>query len=437
MGRERISVLVSDDTLIVREGVKALLEREPDLEVVGMASDLEELIAAAEQLAPQVLVTDIRMPPTFQHEGIDAANEVRKRHPGTGVVILSQYEEPEYAISLLGRGSAGWAYLLKDHLAEGDHLVQAVRRVATGGSMLDPGIVEAIESPVLADAAELTQVEHELLHLIAQGRPIRAIAASRRTTPAAVDHDVERLFLKLARGASDGTRESLHCLRLLHQAIVEREEQGETLSRFLPGGIAEKLRREGSRVGTSERLEVTVLMSDVRDYSEIAERTDPAELAAQLQEHREEMSRAILDSDGTVMQFVGDGVLAVFGAPEPQDDHAGRAVDAAVAMHRRQAAVDEGWKARGLPPFHLGIGLSTGPVAAALLGSEDRLEYSIVGDTVNLAQRLQQRAGPGETVLSEPTADDLRARVTLSRLEPEPVKGRSAPVVAYRVEVVS
>src|SRR5436309_3479923 len=139
---ERISVFLADDNLIVREGVRALLAMEPDVEVVGVAADYDELVSGAEQAAPQVVVTDIRMPPAFQNEGIEAAKQVRKRHPGTGVVILSQYDDPEYAISLLGDGAAGYAYLLKDRVAEGDQLVKAIRAVASGGSMLDPSIVD-------------------------------------------------------------------------------------------------------------------------------------------------------------------------------------------------------------------------------------------------------------------------------------------------------
>jgi len=100
---QRITVFLADDNLIVREGVRALLALEPDIEVVGTAADYDGLLHGAEAAAPQVIVTDIRMPPSFTREGIDAAKEVRKRHPGTGVVVLSQYDDPEYAISLLRR----------------------------------------------------------------------------------------------------------------------------------------------------------------------------------------------------------------------------------------------------------------------------------------------------------------------------------------------
>src|SRR5207247_9902954 len=112
--------------------------------VVGMADDYDELIACAEKLAPQVIVTDIRMPPTFQREGIDAARLVRKRHPGTGIVILSQFDDPEYAVGLLSEGASGCAALLQDGVAAKDQLARAVRAVTAGGSVLDPKIVEAL-----------------------------------------------------------------------------------------------------------------------------------------------------------------------------------------------------------------------------------------------------------------------------------------------------
>ena len=432
VGDREITVFLADDNLIVREGVRALIGLEPDLTVVGAAADYDGLVAGAEAAAPQVVVTDIRMPPTFQQEGIDAAKEVRKRHPGTGVVVLSQYDDPEYAIALLREGSAGYAYLLKDRLADGDQLARAIRDVATGGSLLDPSIVEALVNPV-ASTSDLTAAEEELLQFVAEGRPMKAIAVSQGTTAEAVADEVEQLFLKLAQAASTGAGSSLRRLRMLHQAIVQREEQGETLSRLLPGGVAEKLRREGRRIGETEMLDVTVLMSDIRGYSTIAEHADPSVLAGQLNEHRAEMNRAVLAAGGTVMQFVGDAVMAVFGAPLAQEHHARHATEAARAMHEAQDAVNERWRAQGLPEFGLGIGLSSGRVAAALLGSEERLEYSLVGDAVNLAQRLQQWAEAGQTVVSQPTADALAGHVELQPLEPAQVKGRDATVHAYRL----
>jgi class 3 adenylate cyclase/FixJ family two-component response regulator len=430
-----ISVVLADDNLIVRAGVRALLAREADVEVVGEAADYPELIEAATTLEPQVVVSDIRMPPTFQREGIDAAKEIRKRNVGTGIVILSQYDDPEYAVSLLSEGAAGYAYLLKDRLAEGDQLIDAIRAVATGGTLLDPAIVDALVRPVKTGDDDLTEADQQLLTWIAEGKPIKAIAVARQMPPEAVSDAVEHLFLVLAKGASTGTGSALRRLRMLHQAIVDREEQGETLSRLLPGGLAEKLREGGHEIGESEELEVTVLMSDIRSYSSIAERITPTQLAAQLNEHRAAMNRAIIGAGGTVMQFVGDAVMAVFGAPFPQPDHADRALAAALAMHRSQHDLNRAWEGSSREEFLLGIGLSTGKAAAALLGSEERLEYTLVGDTVNLAQRLQEMARPGgQTILSEATWEGLTDRPTATLQAAELVKGRATPVVTYRIE---
>ena len=431
-GAHTIGVFLADDNLIVREGVRALIERYRDLHVVGVAGDFGGAVSGVTETHPEVLVTDIRMPPAFRQEGIDAAKEVRQRHPGTGVVVLSQYDDPEYAVSLLADGSAGYGYLLKDHVAEGNQLADAIRAVATGGTALDPSIVAALVRPVLAPAG-LGRAEEELLGQIAAGKPVKAIAVARKVPPEAVDAEVSALFVKLAEGVSAGNQEALRRLRLLHQAILDREEQGETLSRLLPSGLAEKIRSERAAPGATERLVVTVLMSDIRSYSAIAEHADPAELAGQLGTHRAAMNHAILGVGGTVMQFVGDAVMAVFGAPFPQPDHADRALAAASAMHARQREINERWVTEGKPEFGLGLGVSTGEVAAALLGSAERLEYTLVGDTVNLSQRLQQLAGPGETVAAEATIRALRVPVRATGLGARRVKGREAPVTAYKI----
>jgi adenylate cyclase len=430
--RQSITVFLADDNVIVREGVRALLGMADNIEVVGVAADYDELINGAQAAAPQVVVTDIRMPPTFTDEGIRGAKEVRKRLPGTGVVILSQYDEPEYAIALLNEDAAGYAYLLKDRVGDGDQLVRAIHTVSTGGSMLDPRIVETMMRPVTLGGG-LTPREQNLLRLVAEGKPVKAIAVSTKMTQAAADNDIGELFMKLAQQATTGTAAALESLKMLYTAIVKREEQGDTLSRLLPGGIAEKVLREGRATGRTEELDVTVVMSDIRGYTTIAEDADPVVLAGQLNAHRAAMNRAILDASGTVMQFVGDAVMAVFGAPIPQDDHADRALRGAAAMHAAQHRLNATWLDEGLPEFRLGIGVSTGRVAAALLGSDERLEYTVVGDSVNLAQRIQQLADGGEIALSEATYNALGTRPDAEQLEPQQVKGRHAAVVAYLV----
>jgi class 3 adenylate cyclase len=303
--------------------------------------------------------------------------------------------------------------------------------VAGGGSVLDSKIVAALVRPL--GEADLSPVEEELLAMVAEGRPIKAIAIKRRTTGADVARSIEQLFFKLAKQATGGGDAGLRNLRRLHQAIVDREEQGEMLSRLLPGGIADRLRPGGRGVGDTERLIVTVLISDVRGYTAIAEESDPGRLAGQLAQHRTVASDAVLETRGTLMQFVGDSVMAVFGAPEPQTDHADCALRAAQAMHGAQLDLNRRWEAAGLPAFELGVGLSTGLVAAAFIGSEERAEYSLVGDAVNLAQRLQQFASCGETVLSEATYAALSRRPQAEQIGPAPVKGRRELVTAFRL----
>ena len=411
----QIAVFLADDNLIVREGVRALIERHADLTVVGVAADYDELVDGATAANPQVLVTDIRMPPSFQREGIDAAKEVRKRHPGTGVVILSQYEDPEYAVSLLAEGSAGYGYLLKDHVAEGNQLVDAIRAVATGGTALDPTIVEALVAPVVPPGG-LTRAEEELLE---HGRRGQADQGHRR---GAADRPGSH-----RRGSRGGLRQAgrgsvarATPARCSASACCTRPSwTARSRARRCPGccpaGWPTSSARSAGEIGETERVIVTVLMSDIRSYSTIAEHADPSQLAGQLNTHRAAMNHAILGEGGTVMQFVGDAVMAVFGAPFPQADHADRAVAAASVMHSLQAGINDRWRSDGLPPFGLGLGLSSGEAAAALLGSAERLEYTLVGDTVNLSQRLQQFAAAGETVLSEATLQALSRPVQTDR----------------------
>lgn len=302
--------------------------------------------------------------------------------------------------------------------------------------MLDPAIVSALMNPVRRTGG-LDAGDDALLEMVAEGKPIKAIALATQSTPAAVETRVENLFLRLAEGVSAGTAGALDRLKRLHVAIVSRDEQGESLSRMLPTGVAARIRARGAHAGDSEQLNVTVLMSDIRGYTTISEHTDPSHLAQQLNRHRAEMNRAILDAGGTVMQYVGDAVLAVFGAPEPSTDHADRALVAARAMHAAQAEVNRSWLAEGLEPFPLGIGLSTGDVAAALLGSEERLEYTVVGDAVNLCQRLQQFAVDGEIVVSDLTWDQFTEKPEAEDLGPHLVKGRTTPVQPRKIASIN
>jgi class 3 adenylate cyclase len=216
------------------------------------------------------------------------------------------------------------------------------------------------------------------------------------------------------------------------QRLDHAEETHRRMTRLLPGGLAERISRDPDAFTTTELLTVTILMSDIRGYTAIAETAEPAQLAAQLNEHRQAMNAAVLAHGGTVMQYVGDAVLAVFGAPEPLAGHEGCALAAATRMHASQTALNATWSQHGLQPFGLGIGLSTGQVAAALLGSRERVEYTVVGDTVNLAARLCDAARPaGSTVASAVTVGGCAEADGYALLPALQVKGRTASVTAY------
>ena len=196
-----IRVVFADDNYLLREGVKQLIDSQPELELAATATDFTTLMAAVEAERPAVVVTDIRMPPTGTDEGIRAAAQIRTSHPEIGVVVLSQYAEPEYALSLLEKGAAGRAYLLKERVSDIDQLVNAIREVARGGSVIDPKVVEALvaartrktDSPL----RDLTPREQEVLAAMAEGKNNAAIAAQLFLTERAVEKHINSIFSKL------------------------------------------------------------------------------------------------------------------------------------------------------------------------------------------------------------------------------------------------
>ncbi|TDD71952.1 response regulator transcription factor [Jiangella aurantiaca] len=196
----RVRVVVADDALLVREGVQRVLGLFPDIEVVGVAGDLDGLLAAVDEHRPDVVVTDIRMPPTSSDEGIRAATRLRQTAPETGVVVLSQYAAPAYALELLSGGSQRRAYLLKERVSEPDQLAAAVREVARGGSVVDPRVVEVLVAgtrPAGDPLAGLTKRELEVLEQIAQGKSNAGVAAALVLTERAVEKHINALFAKL------------------------------------------------------------------------------------------------------------------------------------------------------------------------------------------------------------------------------------------------
>ena len=196
-----IRLVLAEDHYLVREGIRRLLEAQPDLEVAATSGDLDGLLEAVEVENPDVVVTDIRMPPTGVDEGIQAALRLRERRPEVGVVVLSTYAQPSYALALLEGGTAGRAYLLKERVDDIEQLAAAIRAVAEGGSVIDPKVVEALVAQKARDEqsplAQLTPREHDVLREMAEGKNNAAIAAALVLTERSVEKVIHSIFLKL------------------------------------------------------------------------------------------------------------------------------------------------------------------------------------------------------------------------------------------------
>ena len=193
-------VVVAEDNYLVREGVVRLLGAQPEVEVVGSFEDYDSLLAGVDEQTPDVVITDIRMPPTGTDEGVRAAKVLRERHPEVGVVVLSQFVEPAYALALLEDGSDRRAYLLKERVSDVNVLVGAIEAVASGGSVIDPRVVEALvasrarrQSPL----EFLTPRESEVLAEMALGRNNAGIATALGLSERAVEKHINALFAKL------------------------------------------------------------------------------------------------------------------------------------------------------------------------------------------------------------------------------------------------
>ena len=195
------TLLIAEDDYLVREGARAVLDAHPRTEVLGTAGDPAGLLGLLDRSVPDVVLLDIRMPPTFTTEGIDLARTVRLKHPDIGIVVLSQHADPEYALELLKDGSDGVAYLLKERLGDADRLVQAIEEVRDGGSILDPRIVEALleaqRRRTASKLAGLTPRELEVLRLMASGRGNAAIARELSITDRSVEKHSNAIFRKL------------------------------------------------------------------------------------------------------------------------------------------------------------------------------------------------------------------------------------------------
>jgi DNA-binding NarL/FixJ family response regulator len=217
-------VVIADDSLLVREGIVSLLRR-AGFDVVGEAASGDELVSAVDALEPDVAIVDIRMPPTHTEEGLEAAHAVRTRHPGIGIVILSQHVEAGIAMRLLAETPAGLGYLLKDRVTDIEEFAGTLRRVAAGGSALDPTIVSGLlasrrdEGPLGALSAR----EREVLGLVAEGLSNKAIGERLVITEAAVQKHVRSIFAKLDLPAGDETHRRIRAV-LIYLSRPSRPE---------------------------------------------------------------------------------------------------------------------------------------------------------------------------------------------------------------------
>jgi len=198
-----LRVAVADDSVLLREGLVRVLE-DAGIDVVGSYGDADALLAAVPQLAPDVVVLDVRMPPTFRDEGVRAAIELRRRHPTIAILLLSQYVEVAYAQELLAAGTGGIGYLLKDRVVSLDDVRDALDRVAAGGTVLDPEVITQLMARRVDPLQSLTAREREVLELMAQGRTNTAIAGALFVGTGAVEKHISAIFGKLGLDAADG-----------------------------------------------------------------------------------------------------------------------------------------------------------------------------------------------------------------------------------------
>ena len=226
-----IRVLIAEDNALLRDGLRRLVEALDDLELAGDCGNYDDLLALVASTAPDVVVTDIRMPPTGSDEGIRAAAAIRRSHPDVGVVVLSQYVSPEYALALLAEGSERRAYLLKDRVADVDDLVAAIRVVAAGGAVIDPKVVEQLVATSTrgprSPLEQLTAREREILGSMAQGKSNAAIAASLVLSERAVEKHISSIFSKLHLSEErDVNRRVTAVLMYLSEGDVDRTSNG-------------------------------------------------------------------------------------------------------------------------------------------------------------------------------------------------------------------
>jgi adenylate cyclase len=216
----------------------------------------------------------------------------------------------------------------------------------------------------------------------------------------------------------------------LARGVVERQ----ALGRFLSANIVEKILANPGEIHLGgENQIVTILFSDIRGFTRMSEKMEPHAVVELLNEYFTEMTDLIFETGGTLDKYLGDGIMAVYGAPFPKPDDALRATKTGMEMQRALVALNRDWESRGQQPLRMGVGVNTGPVTAGNIGSAKRMDYTVIGDAVNLASRLCSNAAPGQILVSESTYSQLNGKIPAQRLEAIRVKGKETPVELYEV----
>jgi adenylate cyclase len=219
-----------------------------------------------------------------------------------------------------------------------------------------------------------------------------------------------------------------------HEELARRVVERQALERFLSSNIVEKILANPKEIHLGgENQTVTILFSDIRGFTRMSEHMEPHAVVELLNEYFSEMTDLIFESGGTLDKYLGDGIMAVYGAPLPKPDDALRATKTAIEMQRALVALNRDWENRGQQPLRMGVGVNTGPVTAGNIGSAKRMDYTVIGDAVNLASRLCSNAAGGQILVSESTYSQLNGSVPAQRLDPIRVKGKETPVELHEV----
>jgi len=219
-----------------------------------------------------------------------------------------------------------------------------------------------------------------------------------------------------------------------HQELALRVVERKALERFLSSSIVERILANPNQISLGgENQNATILFTDIRSFTRMAEKMDPHQVVELLNEYFSEMTDLLFENGGTLDKYLGDGILAIFGAPIARPDDTRRSVKTAMAMQRALVRLNEHWVARGQPPLQVGIGINTGQVTAGNIGSTKRMDYTVIGDAVNLASRLCAKAAGGQILVSESTFTALGVDMPAKKLDPIMVKGKEKPVEVYEI----